>query len=71
MPVLESVAAILRQMMPDLPMPVTMTRPRQLEEQIEGALEVVAEAIDRPRIASASMRSTCRARSSAGDDGCR
>ena len=28
-PVLESVAAILRQMMPDLPMPVTITRPRQ------------------------------------------
>ena len=27
-PVLDSVAAILRQMMPDLPMPVTMTRPR-------------------------------------------
>ena len=26
-PVLASVAAILRQMMPDLPMPVTMTRP--------------------------------------------
>ena len=28
-PVLASVAAILRQMMPDLPMPVTMTRPLQ------------------------------------------
>ena len=33
-PVLVSVAAILRQMMPDLPMPVRITRPRQCAQQL-------------------------------------
>ena len=31
-------------MMPDLPMPVTMTRPRHCAEQIDGALEPGVEA---------------------------
>ena len=45
-PVLESVAAILRQMMPDLPMPVTMTRPRQFEQDPHGLFESLVEPID-------------------------
>ena len=43
MPVLVSVAAIFRQMMPDLPMPVRMTRPRQSMQQLDGAIESVVE----------------------------
>ena len=46
MPVLESVAAILRQMMPDLPMPVTMTRPLQSRDQLHRCGEALVEAID-------------------------
>ena len=45
-PVLDSVAAILRQMMPDLPMPVTMTRPAALEQQAHGLLEPFVQAFD-------------------------
>ena len=45
-PVLVSVAAIFRQMMPDLPMPVRMTRPRHCAEQLDGAVESLVEAID-------------------------
>ena len=45
-PVLESVAAILRQMMPDLPMPVTMTRPLQRADQLHGCGEAVVEPVD-------------------------
>ena len=43
---LESVAAILRQMMPDLPMPVTMTRPRHSKQELHGALELAVDPID-------------------------
>ena len=45
-PVLASVAAILRQMMPDLPMPVTITRPWQSRTSTHGAGEALVEAID-------------------------
>ena len=46
MPVLESVAAILRQMMPDLPMPVTMTRPRHSSSRRTARSKRSSEAID-------------------------
>ena len=48
MPVLESVAASLRAMMPDLPMPVTMTRPVQPLQQIDGSVEILVELGDQP-----------------------
>jgi hypothetical protein len=48
-PVLERVAAIFRQMMPDLPMPVTITRPAAVEEEADRPLESFVEAIDQPQ----------------------
>ena len=45
-PVLESVAAIFRQMMPDLPMPVVMTRPSARREQFDGSHEPAIEPRD-------------------------
>ena len=69
-PVLESVAAILRQMMPDLPMPVTMTRPRHSKQQLHRVLErAPSRRSTRPRIAAASIRRTFRASSSASVSG--
>ncbi len=44
-PVLASVAAILLPMWPDLPMPVTTTRPRAVVQQPAGRDEAVAEAV--------------------------
>ena len=46
MPVLESVAAILRQMMPDLPMPVTIDAAAAVEQDADRLLEALVEAID-------------------------
>ena len=46
MPVLESVAASLRAMMPDLPMPVTMTRPVQACSRSTARGEVAVELRD-------------------------
>ena len=45
-PVLESVAAIFRQMMPDLPMPVTITRPRHSNSSWTALLEVAVDPLD-------------------------
>ena len=42
-PVLASVAATLPAMWPDLPMPVTTTRPRQSRQQLAGAVETGVE----------------------------
>ncbi len=53
MPVDDSVAAIFWQMMPDLPIPVTTTRPRQPTSSSDRAIEALVEALDqggdRPR----------------------
>ena len=62
-PVLVSVAAIFRQMMPDLPMPVRMTRPRQLQEQVDRRRSCASSRGTSARIAAASVSSTLRARS--------
>ena len=45
-PVLESVAAILRQMMPLLPMPVRITRPRQSRTSCTALRERAVEPVD-------------------------
>src|SRR5438067_1228950 len=60
-PVLVSVAAILRQMIPDLPMPVTMTRPRQLRSRSTAASNLASTRPTSARIAAASVSSTFRA----------
>ena len=43
LPVEVMVAAILRPIRPDLPMPVTTTWPRQLEKDVDGGLELVID----------------------------
>ena len=63
-PVLDSVAEIFRQMMPDLPMPVTMTRPLHSNSSVTARSKLASMRSTRPRIAPASMRSTLRASSS-------
>ena len=57
-PVLESVAAIFRQMMPDLPMPVTMTRPRQSSSSRTACSNVPSSRSTSARMAAASVCST-------------
>src|SRR5581483_11716414 len=61
-PVLESVAAILRAMMPDLPMPVTITRPRQEAIRSTACVKRSSRQAIKPLIAAASVASTLRAR---------
>src|SRR5688572_30739494 len=69
-PVLASVAAILRQMMPDLPMPVTMTRPLQLRIRVTARAKLSSMRCSSARIAAASVCRTLRAsvRSGMSDD---
>ena len=65
-PVLARVEAILRAMWPDLPMPLTTTRPLQLEDQRHARRESARRgARSSARTASASISSTWRASSSA------
>ena len=54
-PVLDSVAAIFRAMMPDLPMPVTMTRPRQSRRMRTASSKRSSRRLTSDRIASASV----------------
>src|SRR5690242_7893381 len=61
-PVLVSVAAILRQMMPDLPMPVRMTRPLHCRSSCTAQSKRPSRRSTSARIAAASVSSTLRAR---------
>ena len=61
-PVLDSVAAILRQTMPDLPMPVRITRPRQSRTSATAVVNRSSSRSASARTASASVTSTLRAR---------
>src|SRR5438477_3895470 len=61
-PVLVSVAAILRAMRPDLPMPVTITRPAQLRSRLTAQSKRSSSRSTSARIAAASVCSTFRAR---------
>src|SRR5450759_1193462 len=63
------VEAILRAIWPDLPMPLTTTRPLQLSNSATASRKFAPRRAARPWIASASMASTCFARSSAVLDG--
>src|SRR5450759_1408814 len=63
------VEAILRAIWPDLPMPLTTTRPLQLSSSATASRKLAPRRAPRPWIASASMASTCFARSSAVLDG--
>ena len=45
-PVLASVEAILRAMWPDLPMPLTTTRPLALMDQLDRVEEALVDALD-------------------------
>src|SRR5262245_42336625 len=60
-PVLVSVAAIFRQMIPDLPIPVTMTRPPQSRSSCTAASNRPSRRLTSARIAAASVSSTFRA----------
>src|SRR4051812_41686696 len=60
-PMLDSVAAILRQMMPDLPMPVTITRPRQSRRSWTARSNRSSRRSTSARIAAASVSRTFRA----------
>src|SRR3954469_3679937 len=60
-PVLVSVAAILRQMMPDLPIPVTITRPAHCLSSWTAASNLPSTRLTSARIAAASVSSTLRA----------
>jgi len=64
-PVLASVAAILRAMWPDLPTPETMTRPRQARISSMALRKAPSRRAIRPVTACASMRKTFLASSSA------
>ena len=64
-PVLASVAAILRAMWPDLPMPVTMTRPWRLRMMSTARSNSSPTRSASAATAAASMRSTRRARATA------
>src|SRR5687768_3266661 len=68
-PVLASVAAILRQMTPDLPMPVTMTRPLQLRISITARANLSSMRCSSARIAAASVWRTFRASVRSGMSG--
>ena len=70
-PVLDRVAAILRQMMPDLPIPVTITRPVQSRSITTACAKRSSRRSMRPRMASASVRSTFRASARSGMHGSR
>src|SRR5471030_1314596 len=63
------VEAILRAIWPDLPMPLTTTRPLQLSNSATASRKVEPKRAARLWIASASMASTCLARSSTVLDG--
>src|SRR3990172_1808726 len=63
------VDAILRAIWPDLPMPLTTTRPLQLSSSATASRKLWPSRAARPWIASASMASTCFASSSAVLDG--
>src|SRR5829696_7269417 len=65
-PVLASVAAILRQMMPDLPMPVTITRPLQPRISSTARANLSSSRSTSARIAAASVCRTLRARERSG-----
>src|SRR5882757_2374890 len=58
---LVSVAAILRQMMPDLPIPVTMTRPWHSRRSWTARSNRSSRRSTSARIAAASVSSTLRA----------
>src|SRR4029077_12038732 len=60
-PVLESVAAIFWQMMPDLPMPVRMTRPRQSRRSSTARFNRSSSRSASARTAAASVCRTLRA----------
>ena len=64
-PVLDKVEAILRAMWPDLPMPLTTTRPLQSRIRATAARKRWSSRAISARTASASMASTLRASSSA------
>ena len=66
-PVEASVAASLRAMWPDLPMPDTTTRPRQLSTSATAATKASDRRADRAEIAAASVARTSRASASARD----
>ena len=68
-PVLASVEAILRAIWPDFPMPLTMTRPRQLRISDSASRNALSTRSIKASTASPSMRSTWRARSRALDEG--
>src|SRR5580765_5306053 len=67
-PVLDSVAAIFWQMMPDLPMPVMMTRPRQLRSSSTARSNRSSSRSTSARIAAASVCRTLRARARSAMD---
>src|SRR6185436_15664929 len=69
-PVLASVAAILRQMMPDLPMPVTITRPLQRTTSDTASAKRSSRRSTSASTAAASVWRTLRAsvRSGIADD---
>ncbi len=64
-PVLASVAAILRAICPDLPIPETTTRPRQPSSSATAWTKPPSSWSRSARTASASMSSTSRASASA------
>src|ERR1043166_7860617 len=68
-PVLVSVAAILRQMMPDLPMPVRMTRPLQWRSSSTAQEKRASMRSTSARMAAASVSSTLRAKFRSAMDG--
>ncbi len=57
-PVLAKVAAIFLPMMPDLPMPQTMTRPEALRMASTTAEKAPSSDARRPRMAAASISNT-------------
>src|ERR1039457_1074329 len=63
------VEAVLRAIWPDLPMPLTTTRPLQLSSSATASRKLAPRRAARLWMASASMASTCFARSSAVLDG--
>ncbi len=63
---LESVAAIFRQTIPDLPMPVRMTRPRHSHTSVTATAKRSSRRSARARTAAASVSRTLRARVRSG-----
>src|SRR5436190_7186297 len=68
-PVLARVAAILRQMMPDLPIPVRMTRPLQVLRSSTAQENRASMRPTSARIAAASVSRTLRAKFRSAMDG--